>query len=85
MSFALGSSAAIAPTRVRAHRAPALEHALQFGRGLDQETGGEFVGMYVNELTLDPGEQGRRAVSELYRRAAAAGLLPAIEPEWAGG
>ena len=68
----------------RAHRAEALEHALQFGRGLDHETGGEFVGMYVNELTLDPGDEGRRAVAELYRRGAAAGLLPAIEPRWAG-
>ncbi len=68
----------------RANRGPALEHALQFGRGLDQESGGEFVGLYVNELTLDPGEKGRRAVAELYRRAAAAGLLPEIEPRWAG-
>jgi 1,4-dihydroxy-6-naphthoate synthase len=67
----------------REHRGPALEYALQFGRGLDQETGGEFVGLYVNELTLDPGEKGRQAVREFYTRAAAAGLLPGIEPRWA--
>jgi predicted solute-binding protein len=41
------------------------------------------VGLYVNELTLDPGEKGRQAVREFYTRAAAAGLLPGIEPRWA--
>lgn len=68
----------------RSHREPALEYALQFGRGLDQVMGGEFVGLYVNELTLEPGDTGRKAVTEFYRRAAAAGLLPEIEPRWAG-
>jgi predicted solute-binding protein len=40
--------------------------------------------MYVNELTLDPGDDGRRAVDELYRRAHAADLLPATRARWAG-
>jgi 1,4-dihydroxy-6-naphthoate synthase len=50
------------------NRGPALEYALQFGRGLDDELADRFVGMYVNELTEDYGEEGRRAVRELLRR-----------------
>jgi 1,4-dihydroxy-6-naphthoate synthase len=50
------------------NREPALEYALQFGRGLDDELADRFVGMYVNELTQDYGEEGRRAVRELLRR-----------------
>jgi len=50
------------------NRARALEYALQFGRGLDDELADRFVGMYVNELTEDYGEEGRRAVRELLRR-----------------
>ncbi|HKB20074.1 MAG TPA: MqnA/MqnD/SBP family protein [Gaiellaceae bacterium] len=50
------------------NREPALEYALQFGRGLDDELADRFVGMYVNELTEDYGEEGRRAVRELLRR-----------------
>ena len=50
------------------NREPALEYALQFGRGLDNELADRFVGMYVNELTEDYGEEGRRAVRELLRR-----------------
>jgi 5,8-dihydroxy-2-naphthoate synthase len=45
-----------------------LEYALQFGRGLDDALADRFVGMYVNELTEDYGEEGRRAVRELLRR-----------------
>ena len=50
------------------NRDEALEYALQFGRGLDDELADRFVGMYVNELTEDYGEEGRRAVRELLRR-----------------
>jgi 5,8-dihydroxy-2-naphthoate synthase len=50
------------------NREPALQYALQFGRGLDDELADRFVGMYVNELTEDYGEEGRRAVRELLRR-----------------
>jgi 1,4-dihydroxy-6-naphthoate synthase len=51
------------------NREEAMEHALQFGRGLDAELADRFVGMYVNELTCDYGEEGRQAVRELLRRA----------------
>jgi 1,4-dihydroxy-6-naphthoate synthase len=50
------------------NRERALEYALQFGRGLDNELADRFVGMYVNELTEDYGEEGRRAVRELLTR-----------------
>jgi 1,4-dihydroxy-6-naphthoate synthase len=50
---------------------------MQFSRGLDDAKADEFVGMYVNDLTVDYGERGRRAVKELLTRAASAGLIPA--------
>jgi 1,4-dihydroxy-6-naphthoate synthase len=51
------------------NRDEAMEHALQYGRGLDTELADRFVGMYVNELTCDYGEEGRQAVRELLSRA----------------
>jgi 1,4-dihydroxy-6-naphthoate synthase len=51
-----------------ANRRQAMQYALRFGRGLDTELGDRFVGMYVNELTQDYGEEGREAVRELMRR-----------------
>jgi 1,4-dihydroxy-6-naphthoate synthase len=55
------------------NRAEAMEYALRFGRGLDTELADRFVGMYVNELTCDYGEEGRQAVRELLSRAEALG------------
>jgi 1,4-dihydroxy-6-naphthoate synthase len=55
------------------NREEAMEYALQFGRGLDTELADRFVGMYVNELTCDYGEEGRQAVRELLGRAEALG------------
>jgi 1,4-dihydroxy-6-naphthoate synthase len=49
-------------------RDEALEYALGFGRGLGEELADRFVGMYVNELTEDYGEEGRQAMTELLRR-----------------
>ena len=62
------------------HEDEALRYALQFGRGLDLSQGREFVHMYVNELTLDMGERGRRALEVLYARAVAAGALEQAPP-----
>lgn len=59
-----------------AHRAQALEHAMQFGRGLDKAKTDRFVGMYVNDLTLDYGQRGRDAVYRLLGEAEAKGLIP---------
>jgi 1,4-dihydroxy-6-naphthoate synthase len=52
-----------------AHRDEALYYALGFGRGLDPQRGDRFIDMYVNELTLDYGDEGREAVRELIARA----------------
>jgi 1,4-dihydroxy-6-naphthoate synthase len=57
------------------HRAEALDYALQFGRGIDAAVADRFVGMYVNELTQDYGDEGRKAVSELLRRGEAIGAF----------
>jgi len=59
-----------------AHRAEAVDYAMQFGRGLDKKRTDRFVGMYVNDLTLDYGDRGREAVHRLLADAQAAGLLP---------
>lgn len=61
------------------HRAEAVEYALQFGRGLGMELADEFVGMYVNQWTIDYGERGRRAVRELLSRGHKIGLVPAVD------
>src|SRR5438093_938719 len=58
------------------HRQEAIEHAMRYGRGLDRVKTDRFVGMYVNDLTLDYGERGRTAVHRLLDDARAAGLLP---------
>lgn len=53
----------------------ALRYALRFGRGLALAQGRQFVRMYVNDLTLDMGEIGRRALATLYARAVASGAI----------
>ena len=67
------------------HRPEALAHALQYGRGLSTELGDKFVGMYVNDWTLDFGEKGREAVATLLRRGYEAGVIPnPVELEFIG-
>ena len=58
------------------HREKALSHAMQYARGLERAQADRFVGMYVNEWTLDYGDVGRRAVRELLARGASAGVIP---------
>lgn len=62
------------------HRPEALQYALSFARGMDPKTADKFVGMYVNDLTLDYGERGRRALHRLFDEAVEQGLIPA-KPE----
>jgi len=57
------------------NREEAMRYAMRFGRGLDAALADRFVGMYVNELTQDYGDEGRAAVGELLRRAEAAGAF----------
>src|SRR5687767_1349865 len=69
-----------------AHRPEAVEYALQFGRGLDRAKTDRFVGMYVNDLTLDYGDRGRRGLERLMSDAFERGLIPQRVPvEFAGG
>jgi 1,4-dihydroxy-6-naphthoate synthase len=63
------------------HRAPAVEYALKFGRDLDAALADRFVGMYVNQWTLDYGPRGREAITTLLQRGAAAGLVPPVPGE----
>jgi len=67
------------------HREEALDYALGYARGLDRKTADRFVGMYVNDWTLDYGPRGREAVRTLLSMAADAGLVPGpISVQFAG-
>lgn len=60
------------------HREEALEYALQYGRDLDRQKADQFVGMYVNDWTLDFGERGREAVARLLALGHERGILPEL-------
>jgi len=57
------------------HRQAGVRHALPLSRGMDENRTDKFIGMYVNELTLDFGPRGRAGLEEFYRRAKDAGLI----------
>jgi 1,4-dihydroxy-6-naphthoate synthase len=59
-----------------AHRKEALEYAMGFARGMDPKVAERFVGMWVNDMTVEMGERGRRAVQVFLDRGFEAGLLP---------
>jgi 1,4-dihydroxy-6-naphthoate synthase len=63
-----------------AHRPQAVDYAQQFGRGLDRDDTDRFVGMYVNQLTLDYGARGRAALERFFGEAFEKGLVPARVP-----
>jgi 1,4-dihydroxy-6-naphthoate synthase len=58
------------------HRTGALDHAMQFARGLERSRADTFVGMYVNDWTLDYGDRGREAVRLFLERGHEAGFVP---------
>ncbi|GHT29507.1 1,4-dihydroxy-6-naphtoate synthase [Planctomycetales bacterium] len=60
------------------HRDDALDYALQFSRGLQRSDADKFVGMYVNDWTLDFGDRGRLAVKELLRKAYECKVVPKL-------
>ncbi|MHB1560220.1 MAG: menaquinone biosynthesis family protein [Isosphaeraceae bacterium] len=60
------------------HRDEALDYALRYARDLDPALADRFVGMYVNDWTVDYGPRGREAVRTLLSRAAEAGLVPGL-------
>ena len=59
------------------HRREALAYALQYAREMDVELADKFVGMYVNDWTLDYGDRGRAAIRKLLDEAHRAGIIPA--------
>jgi 1,4-dihydroxy-6-naphthoate synthase len=59
------------------HRTGALDHAMRFARGLERSKADEFVGMYVNDWTLDYGEAGRESVQLFLDRGVKNGLIKA--------
>jgi 1,4-dihydroxy-6-naphthoate synthase len=67
------------------HREEALAYAMQFARDLDSPTADKFVGMYVNERTLDYGPDGREAVRRLLDMGHKAGIIgPEAQMDWVG-
>jgi len=58
------------------HRANALDHAMRYARGLARSDADTFVGMYVNDWTLDYGERGREAIRLFLARGVEAGIIP---------
>ena len=58
------------------HRKGALDHAMQYARGLERSRADTFVGMYVNDWTLDYGDRGRQAVRLFLQRGHEAGFIP---------
>jgi len=60
------------------HRAEAVEHALQYARGMGKDLADRFVGMYVNHWTLDYGEKGREAIRRFLTMGQERGLVPKV-------
>jgi 1,4-dihydroxy-6-naphthoate synthase len=69
-----------------AHRANALDHAMRYARELERRDADTFVGMYVNDWTLDYGERGREAIRQFLSRGVESGVIPhPVTVEFADG
>jgi len=62
-----------------ANRRAAVDHSMAHARGMEVPLADEFIGMYVNDYTLDYGESGRAAIREFLGRAADLGLVPRLD------
>ena len=60
------------------HREEAIDYALKYARGMDKDKADKFVGMYVNELTVDYGERGKRAVELFLKEAYEKGFIETL-------
>ncbi len=68
------------------NRAAGVSHAMPLARGLDTADADKFIGMYVNDVTLDYGDRGRAAIREFLARGHAGGFIPApVELEFVEG
>jgi len=61
------------------HREEAVKHALSYARDMGFELADKFIGMYVNQWTIDYGPRGREAISLLLKRGFEAGLIPEVK------
>jgi len=65
------------------NRLAGIKHSMPLARGLDLKQADKFIGMYVNDYTLDYGETGREAIRQFLRRGKEQGILPgAVELEF---
>ena len=65
------------------NRAEAASYAIRYARGLPIDQATQFIGRYVNELTVDYGEVGKRALEQLFARAYESGVLSQpVRPEF---
>jgi 1,4-dihydroxy-6-naphthoate synthase len=62
------------------HRAEGIAHARQYGRGLDRHHADKFIGMYVNDFTLNLGASGRKGIRELLKRGRKADVFSSVPP-----
>lgn len=60
------------------HQDESIPYALKWGRGIDSGLGAKFVKMYVSDLTVDMGDKGQQALTELFRLGTQKGLLPSL-------
>ena len=68
-----------------AHRDAAVSHSMPYARDMDASLAGKFIGMYVNDYTLDYSDSGRAAIREILQRAADGGYIPqAVDLEFVG-
>jgi 1,4-dihydroxy-6-naphthoate synthase len=59
-----------------AHREAAVRHSMPYARDMDEKLAGKFIGMYVNDYTLDYGPDGRAAITQFLNEAHSAGFIP---------
>jgi len=62
-----------------AHQDEAIPYAMKWGRGIDYALGEKFVKMYVSDLTIDMGENGKRALELLFKKGFERGLTPRVK------
>lgn len=60
------------------HQQEAIPYALQYGRGINEQLGEKFVKMYVSELTIDMGENGKKALELLFKLGSERGVVPTV-------
>lgn len=60
------------------HQKESIAYSLQYGRGINEQLGEQFIKMYVNELTVDMGERGKKALEQLFQLGSQKELIPPV-------